>query len=379
MKTFYLLILSALIFISCKDDPEEVVAKSTSTKIAPAWSSGFPSVKSGATSVDIHLQTERSASIYYVITLDDVTLAPEQLITEASSPTLPSIVHASVSQALEKDAVLEDVQKLDEHQSYYAHFLALSDGQSAADETVKKLSFTTMIRQDTSHFFSAFENRNINYLIYRPESVFKEPDAKYPIIFFLGGHGETATQARPINVIQNGLLPEYIYKGNDVPMIVMSVQHVDEDWKNELISEAMDHAFSTLPIDKSKVFLVGTSGGAFGVWEFAQEFPERISAIVPISGGGKADKACTLKDLSVWAFTNHKDDLVPPGRSIAMIKAINECSPSKEARLNIFPDEGHDCWRRVFDKNHPDWSKSPNTEKVDIFQWLLTQTRATSN
>lgn len=379
MKIIFWLILSAAIFISCSDKSEEIVPKSSSTQIAPAWSNGFPTVKTGATSADINVQTERTASIYYVVTSEDVMLEPEQLVTEASSPTLASIVHASVSQVRAKETVLESIPELEEHQSYFAHFLALSEGQSAANETVKKLSFTTAIRQDTSHFFSASENRNINYLIYRPESVFKEPEEKYPVIFFLGGHGETATQARPINVIQNGLLPEYIHKGNDVPMIVMSIQHVDEDWQNELVGEAMDHALSTLPIDKSKIFLVGTSGGAFGVWEFAQEFPERVSAIVPISGGGEPEKACELKNLGVWAFTNHHDDLVPPGRSIAMIKAINECSPSREAKLNIFPDEGHDCWRRVFDKNHPDWSKSPNTEKVDIFQWLLTQSRATSN
>ena len=363
MKIIFGLILSAATFISCSDKSEEIVPKSSSTQKAPAWSSGFPSVKSGAISVDINVQTERPASIYYVVTREDVTLEPEQLVTEATSPTLASIIHASVSQVPAKETVLESIPELEEHQPYFAHFLALSEGQSAANETVKKLSFTTAIRQDTSHFFSASENRNVNYLIYRPESVFKEPEEKYPVIFF----------------IQNGLLPEYIHKGNDVPMIVMSIQHVDEDWQNELVGEAMDHALSTLPIDKSKIFLVGTSGGAFGVWEFAQEFPERVSAIVPISGGGEPEKACELRNLGVWAFTNHHDDLVPPGRSIAMIKAINECSPPREAKLNIFPDEGHDCWRRVFDKNHPDWSKSPNTEKVDIFQWLLTQSRATSN
>lgn len=365
---------------SCKDKNEEqVISNSATNGMGSAWSNGFPTLKSGATSADIELRTEKSSSVYCVITTEDIALAPDQVVNEALSPTLGSVVHAARIDIAANESSLATIEKLKEARPYYAHLVAHADGQSIGDQAVKKLRFTTAVRQDTSQFFSSYANRQINFLLYRPEAVFKKSEQKYPVIFFLGGYGETATQARPINVIQNGLLPEYIHKGNDVPMIVMSVQHFDEVWQNALVAEAIDHAMETLPIDKTRVYLVGTSGGAFGVWNFAQEFPERLSAIVPISGGGDTEKACKLKDLPVWAFTNKQDDLVPPGKSIAMIKAINECSPSKEAKLKVFPDNGHDCWRRIFDKNHPDWSKSPNTEKVDIFKWLLEQSRPTAN
>lgn len=375
------MIISAVIATSsCNDrNEEQVISKSATNNIDSPWTSGFPALKSGATSADLVLQTEKSSSIFYVITNEDIPLTPEQVMNEAVSPSLPSVVHAAKVDVAAKESSITTIEELKESQSYFTHVVALADGQSVADQAVQKLPFTTAIRQDTSQFFSAHANRKINYLLYKPERVFKDPNAKYPVIFFLGGFGETATQARPINVIQNGLLPEYIHKGNNVPMIVMSVQHVEEVWENELIGEAMDHAVKTLPIDKTKIYLVGTSGGAFGVWNFAQEFPERVSAIVPISGGGDTGKACAMKDLAVWAFTNNQDDLVPPGKSKAMIKAINDCSPKKEAKLKVFPDRGHDCWRRVFDKNHPDWSKSPNEEKVDVFKWLLEQTRPTTN
>jgi predicted peptidase len=374
----FLLILATAICVSCNDKDEDVIKKASTNKTT-LWLNGSPEVRSGATSADIKLETEKSATVYFVLATDALALTPDQIMAEASSPTLPSIVHNAVTQTPAKEAVIESVEKLKEHKTYHGYFLALADGETVADKAVHEIKFSTAIRQDTASFFSAFENRNINYLLYKPESVFKNPEQKYPIIFFLGGHGETATSSKPVNIIQNGLLPEYIHKGNNVPMMVMSVQHVQENWHNELIAEAMDHALKSLPIDKSKVFLVGTSGGAFGVWRFAQEFPERISAIVPISGGGDTEKACALNAIGIWAFTNKEDHLVPSGKSMAMVRAINDCAPKKEVKLKVFPDRGHDCWRRVFDKNHPDWSKSPQTEKVDIYQWLMTQSKPTSN
>jgi dienelactone hydrolase len=385
--------LAMLTVLSCDDKDESVIQNSTANPdnsiadptdsiadpIVPAWSTGFPAITNGATSADIKLETNKRSTIYYIITDQETTFSPEELIAEASSPSRPSIIHHGIEALGEKEPQVKSIQKLKERKKYFGYFVAASDDEPVATQEVQSLSFTTKIRQDTAQFTSTHEKRNVDYLLYQPEEVFKNPDKKYPIIFFLGGLGERAHGSKRINVIQNGLLPEYIHKGNDVPMIVMSVQHITDSWNPELVNEAMDYAFANLPVDKSRVYLVGTSAGAFGVWEFAQKHPERLTAIVPISGGGNKEQACNLSDLAIWAFTNKADRLVSPGLTVSMVNAVNKCHPKKEAKLKVFPDAGHDCWRRVFDQKHPDWSKSPNEAKVDIFQWLLEQKRATAN
>jgi predicted peptidase len=214
--------------------------------------------------------------------------------------------------------------------------------------------------------------------MYRPEEVLKHPDKKYPIAFFLTGYGEVGTKKQPIAMIHNGSLTEYIYKGNDVPLMVMSIQHVKEVWNSDLINEGIDHALTTYPIDENKMYLVGMSGGAFGVWAFAQEHPERLAAIVPISGMGDPDKACKLRDLAIYGIHNGIDEVVHPGKTTSMIKAVEECNPLQEVNVLIFPDDGHNAWRRVFDPNHEDWLMSPETPRIDIYQWMLSKSKLAS-
>jgi predicted peptidase len=376
-KSFYVFFLIAI--WSCHNDDPTEETKIVQSPDQRGWNEGFPAIAVGATSVDFSFETTAASIIYYHISEEPLKLSAEDLVKVVSSPSNSPNKFSGSRELNPNEISVATIKELKEGKKYYSYILAKNKINDASPNTIREIPFTTAIRQDTRQFHSNSENREVNYLIYRPEEIIKNPNKKYPIIFFLGGFGEMATEHKKINLIQNGLLPEYIQKGNDVPMIVMSVQHIHQEWQNPLINEAMDFAFKNYQIDKNKVYLVGTSGGAFGVWNFAESFAGRLTAIVPISGGGDFTRACTLKALAVWAFHNDQDDLVPPGKSIQMVEAVNECSPIIPAKLLIFPDKGHNCWRRVFDKNHPDWQKSPGVERVDIFQWLLSQSRTTSN
>jgi predicted peptidase len=372
----YILLLALLTVtvLSCNEEDDKAIKTSSVDQNFPSWINGFPSVVTGATSIDLVVETTDAGKVYYVISDTNITLTPEELISEASNPTIGGIKYSGVLAVQAKTKTIQTIEKLSEHHKYFSYILA-EPKSAAGTDAIRTIPFTTRVRQDTAQFFSQSENRHVNYLLYRPETVFKNTGQKQPIIIFLGGFGEKATAEHPINLLQNGLLPDYIQRGNDVPMMVMSIQHIHEIWRNELIQEGIDYALENFEADKDRIYLVGTSGGAFGVWNFAEAFPERIAAIVPISGGIEKENACRLRSVAVWAFTNHSDPLVPPGKTVSLIKAINNCSPVTEAKLVMFPDTGHNCWKRVFDKKHPDWSKSPNVDRVDIFAWLLQQSR----
>jgi predicted peptidase len=213
-------------------------------------------------------------------------------------------------------------------------------------------------------------------MMYRPEEVLKYPNKKYPICFFMGGNGEVAAQGQ-INLLRNGTITEYISNGNNVPMMVMSIQHIFNNWNSNLIDEGVTHALATYPVDTKKVYMTGISGGGFACWAYAIAHPEKLAAIVPISGGGNTGGACKMKDLSIWAFHNEVDGLVASSNSKNMINAINACPPTKEVKLTIFPDDGHDCWRRVYDQNHFDWTipGKNGIAKVNIYTWMLSKSR----
>jgi predicted peptidase len=345
-------------------------------KIIPGWTGPEPSAKHGAKSADLIFQTDASTVVSFVVTSDPRKYSLQEVrdIAAKGGRTEKEISGTVMASAnTETSASIDDLR---ENTKYTAYLVAQDPTDSTLHSSIKAISFKTFSRQDTLQFTSIAEDRKVDYLLYRPEEVFTDPDQKYPIAFFLTGFGEVGTPDRPIAMINNGSLTEYLYNGNDVPMIVMSIQHTREKWDHGLINESIDHALLKYPIDENKMYLIGMSGGAFGCWSFAQEYPERLAAIVPISGLGDTDKACKLSDLSIWSFHNGTDSIVNPGKARQMMKAIEACQPDTEVRFKVFPDAGHNAWRRVFNPHHEDWKKTPNEEKVNLYDWLISKSKS---
>jgi predicted peptidase len=373
MKTKFLTLLAfSIILLSCGDDEN---GSPTNPTGAPSWTANYPNVAQGAVSVDLNLQTDKASQVHYVISDKALNLSADEIRQQTSKTTNAAIKFKGVVETKANEENRKTVTNLSEHKKYFAYLVAQNVKDTLAQKVVESFEFTTYYRQDTAEYHSTAENRQVKYLIYQPEDALKYPDKVYPICFFLGGNGEVASADKPINMIRNGSLPEYIHKGNDVPMIVMSIQHTALNWNTSLIDEGVNHGLATYPVDTKKVYLTGISGGGFGCWNYSVDHADKLTAIVPISGGGPKGKACNLKNVAIWAFHNQTDNTVAPSNTKDMIAAVNACPPNKEVKMLIFPDTGHDCWRRVYDQKHADWKKSPSVDKFDIYAWLLSKSK----
>ena len=365
-----LAVASLFSFLSCSSNKANDPQPGT-----PIWSTGYPSVPAGALTADVVMQADKKSNVYWAIADKALSLTPEQLKDQVTGNTDASIKFKGMSVIDANVEKTETVTGLTQHKKYYAYVVSESVADATMQPDVKSFDFTTYYRQDTSKFHSTVESRDALFLIYRPEKVLKYPNNQYPICFFMGGNGEVAAQGQ-INVIRNGTLAEYIHNGNDVDMIVMSIQHTKLDWNAKFIDEAVVYGFATYPVDLKKVYMIGISGGGFGCWNYAVDYASKLTAIVPISGGGNIGKACNLKTMPIWAFCNNPDPIVNQSNSINMTNAVKAC-PSSLVKFDIFPDSGHDCWRRVFDQHHPDWTIPGKNDapKVDIYAWLLSKSK----
>jgi predicted peptidase len=341
---------------------------------APAWVKTKPEVVYGVTSADLLLETDRDAKVYWVVANKELFLTSEQLKAEAAAPSNGNIKFNGTTDVTGKSRKAAKVTGLAAETNYYIYIVAASKVDNTLEAKVNVSEFKTHKRQEQGSYQSTAESRRVQYLIYKPEDAWKYPDQKFPICFFLGGNGEVAA-LDAINLVRNGSLAEYISKGNDVPMMVMSIQQIKTDWNTNLIDEGVEFAFKNFPVDLKRVYMTGISGGGFGVWNYAVGHAAKLTAIVPISGGGNKGKACELKNVPIYAFHNKIDGIVNPSNSQNMVDAVNACPPKEQAKIFIFPDEGHDCWRRVYDQNHWDWAKSPGSPKVDIYAWMLSKTK----
>jgi predicted peptidase len=365
--TFFLAII---VFGACstEDNPKVTVP------VIPSWSDGFPKVAYGATSVDVNVKTNQSAEVYYILSDRPLAYSNEELKHYAEYPDTFAIKASGKIELNANTEFTQTVTLLQENQQYYTYFVLRSKSGNALSE-INEFSMATLYRQDTAFFHSIAEDRDVAYLVYQPEEVMKHPEKNYPVCFSFGDKNAVATDQKPINVVRDGSLPEYIYLLNNVPMIVISIQSQTAEWNLSMIEEGVDHVLLNYPVDENRIYMTGYGEGAIASWNYAIAHSEQIAAIVPISGKGDIPNACNLTNVDVWAFHNETDDIIASANTKKMVSAIGKCSPQKELSEIYFPDAGHNCWKRVYNQGHSDWSKSPGIDKMNIYTWLKSKSK----
>jgi predicted peptidase len=119
---------------------------------------------------------------------------------------------------------------------------------------------------------------------------------------------------------------------------------------------------------------------------YATEHPERIAALISISGGIPVDadnlpeNFCNIEKIPVWAFHGDADDIVSVNSSIESIQLIeSNCQPSVMPRVTIFEGIDHILHHAVFNltsmqNGSLEYTSDPNYDPYDqsIFEWLLS-------
>lgn len=218
---------------------------------------------------------------------------------------------------------------------------------------------------------------NPEYLVYAPAG---SSTAPLPLLIFLHGAGGVG---RDIQKIQGR--PSDIWRGiaqfGQGPCLVVAPQCLQSAngergiWTAEDLNVLLAHLKSTLPVDERRIYLSGISMGGYGTWAWGAHDPQHFAAIAPIVGGiGREGAKAVTPDLDRWAaslatipvyaFVGALDTTVPPDRSERMIAAIRK-SGGREARLKVYPNEGHGAARAV-------------VADADYYHWLFAQRREPS-
>lgn len=193
---------------------------------------------------------------------------------------------------------------------------------------------------------------NIQYYVSKPENYSDEN--KYPVVVFMHGAGTRGTdlskvKENPFFCKNNILLSRAI--------IYAPLCHTDTWFElYESIRKFVYYVRGHKNTDKSRVYLIGASMGAYAVWQMLMSDPELYAGAIPICGGGMYWNAARLKALNIWAFHGKKDSVVLCEESIKMVNSINKHGGN--AKITILEEYEHSSWNYVY-----------NTPKV--FQWLL--------
>jgi predicted peptidase len=189
-----------------------------------------------------------------------------------------------------------------------------------------------------------------------PDDYNARPDARFPLILFLHGAGDTTPQ--------ENMIPAYAAAHPGFPFIVIAPR-AQRDWSVARLEALLAELEQRFRIDPARVYLTGLSMGAFGAWKLAAAHPDRFAAVVLIAGGGEPAQACRLAQVPLWLIHNADDQVVPVRRSQELAAALAGCGAN--ARLTIHPTLARDQW------SHDAWSAAYNDPA--LYDWLLAHPR----
>jgi predicted peptidase len=146
------------------------------------------------------------------------------------------------------------------------------------------------------------------YAISIPDSY--SPGTPVPLILALhfGVRGGDAAGAGG-DVVQILIGPALLELG----AIIVAPDSLRGDWSSpeneKAVNTLLDMVMAHYSIDKKKVAVTGFSMGGAGSWHFAEKFPERFSAAIPVAGRPPASASGWR--LPVFAIHSRDDQVVP--------------------------------------------------------------------
>jgi predicted peptidase len=108
--------------------------------------------------------------------------------------------------------------------------------------------------------------------------------------------------------------------------IIVAPDSVRGDWSSaeneKAVNALLDMVEARYSIDEKKVAVTGYSMGGAGTWHFAEKFPERFSAAIPVAGRPPA--SASGWQLPVLAIHSRDDQVVPFDPTEARIAALQK-------------------------------------------------------
>jgi predicted peptidase len=161
----------------------------------------------------------------------------------------------------------------------------------------------------------------IHYAISIPRNY--SPSARVPLILALHfgvGGGDGAGAGR--DVVQILIGPALAELG----AIIVAPDSMRGDWstpENEsAVNALLDMVLAGYMVDSKKIAVTGYSMGGAGSWHFAEKYPERFSAVIPVAGRPPASASGWR--LPILAIHSRNDQVAPIGPTETRIAELQK-------------------------------------------------------
>lgn len=209
----------------------------------------------------------------------------------------------------------------------------------------------------------------------------------YPLVIYLPGNGtigdgtqsgfsKLANNTEHANLISkadaNGflvLVPQFVPAFNYAYINNIPAQTWQPEWAGgQLVDDVIEWAKANMPVDATRIYLFGYSGGGGGVFSYATRnkiWTNKIACLIPIAGTQLADGDWSLIaacNLPVHAYHAKDDQTILVTATTSQIDFINSFAPVPKALETIYPSGNH-------------WISGTALNDVD-YTWVLSQKKA---
>lgn len=148
-----------------------------------------------------------------------------------------------------------------------------------------------------------------------------------------------------------------------------------------VVFELIEALQQELPIDESRIYVLGSSMGGSGTWNFLQARPGFFAAGIPVCAGRPPEDVKGLTQTPVWSFHGADDQTAPVENSRRMFDKVRAAGGSiKYTELRGIQ---HNSWIQAFTYTGDDPARGFLTRASgdevdptsDVWQWLFRQRR----
>ncbi len=198
-----------------------------------------------------------------------------------------------------------------------------------------------------------FNEEMFKYYVYYPNVVKKN----MPVLVFLHGIGERGNNLADI---EKYALPKYLNEF-DIPYIVIAPQcHENNFWDYHLrdVEKVLEIEYKNFEFDKNNIFVLGSSMGAYGAWNYIIERPNLFKGIISVAGGIMLplDRVLLpIKEKAILIYHGDNDDVVDVNQSITAYNKLKNIGAAN-IELKIIKGDNHYLSSHAFkDKYLYEW------------------------
>ncbi len=297
---------------------------------APAALSLTWSLANDTSSIELTATPNRAATIYYAVyNTDPGVQTAAQVKAAALACANPCQDGGSFSAV--PGGTQNSISGLAERERYTVYAVAEEDGELDTDANVKKYAGVLPRRNSMQGFATAQASgigvgAIVRYYAYLPPGYYDNPTANYPVLMYIHGGGEVVNSAGNADALfvkmDQTPFSASIASGEDYPAIVVQPQCNSALWSctntnsTNYLAEVIDEVNATYRTNVKKFAVIGMSWGGSGALQLAYDYPEKISAVMPIAGGmyfraatsvALCPKFATTEKVAIWAVNNTFD------------------------------------------------------------------------